>query len=161
MLDQLYSYQYCEVVTINLIEGCWDGLKTQIPPSQASYQSGRSTTEQVFTLKILVEKAITSENYDIFILMLDMSKAFDTVNRSKLMQILQNILTPGELHMMYLLITDVILNVKIGSKIGKDILMHRIEIDPKYADDITYTRSLAAKINQVERLVPPMLDARC
>ena len=54
--------------------------------------------------------------------MLDMSKAFDTVNRSTLMQILQTILTPGELHMMYLLITDVTLNVKIGSKIGKYIL---------------------------------------
>ena len=54
--------------------------------------------------------------------MLDMSKAFDTVTGSKLMQILQNILTPGELHMMYLLITDVTLNVKIGSKIGKYIL---------------------------------------
>ena len=121
------------------------------------------------------------------------------------MQIQQNILTHGELHMIYLLITDVILNVKIRSKIGKDILnaigicqgdclsallfiiylayarkplppyaersdhsetmgsaldwvidkdKHKIEIDPKYADDITYTRSLATKINQMERLVP-------
>ena len=95
---------------------------THIPPSQAAYQSGHSTTEQVFTLKILAEKAITSENYDIFILMLDMSKAFDTVNWSKLMQTLHNILTPGELHMMYLLINNIIINVKIGDKTGMDIL---------------------------------------
>ena len=40
-------------------------------------------------MMILAEKAITSENYDIFILFLDMSKAFDTVNGSKLMEILQ------------------------------------------------------------------------
>ena len=51
-----------------------------------------------------------------------MSKAFDTVNRNKLMEILANILTKCELHMMYILINDVILNVKIKSKIGKDIL---------------------------------------
>ena len=57
---------------------------------------------------------MTSENYDIFLLFLDMSKAFDTVNRSKLMEILKNIVTPSELHMMYLLIKDVILNVNIG-----------------------------------------------
>ena len=73
-----------KMITIGLIDRCWERLKTHIPPSQAAYQSGRSTTEQVFTLKILAKKAITSENYDIFILMLDMSKAFDTVNRLKL-----------------------------------------------------------------------------
>ena len=58
---------------------------------------------------------MTSENYDIFILLfLDMSKAFDSVNRSKLMEILKNILTPSELHMMYLIIKNAILNVNIG-----------------------------------------------
>ena len=58
---------------------------------------------------------MTSENYDIFILLfLDMSKAFDSVNRSKLMEILKNILTPSELHMMYIIIRNAILNVNIG-----------------------------------------------
>ena len=77
-------------------------MKNHIPLSQAAYQKGRSTTEQVFTIKILAEKAIASESFDIFLLFLDMSKAFDTVNRSKLMEILKNILTPSKLHMMYL-----------------------------------------------------------
>ena len=52
---------------------------------------------RVFTIKILTEKAITSENYDIFLLFLDMSKAFDKVNHSKLIEILKNIVTPSEL----------------------------------------------------------------
>ena len=39
------------------------------------------------------------------------------------MEILQNILTPSELPMMCLLINDVILNVKIGDKVGTDILI--------------------------------------
>ena len=76
----------------------------------------------MFTIKILAKKSVTSENYDIFLLFLDMSKAFDTVNHSKLMEILKNILTPSELHMMYLLINDVILNMKIGDKVGADIV---------------------------------------
>ena len=97
-------------------------MKNHIPLSQAAYQKDRSSTEQVFTIKILAEKAITSENYDIFLLFLDMSKAFDTVNRSKLTEILKNILTPSQLHMVYLLINDVILNVKIGDKVGANII---------------------------------------
>ena len=54
--------------------------------------------------------------------MLDMSKAFDTVNRPKLITILRTILTPTELYMMHLLIDDVILNVKVGDTFGEDIL---------------------------------------
>ena len=89
--------------------------------SQAAYQSSRSTTEQIFAIKTLAEKAITSENYDIFLLQLDTSKALDTVNRNKLINILSYILTKCELHMKHALINDVILNVKIGNKTGPDI----------------------------------------
>ena len=35
-------------------------LLQRIPPSQAEYQQGRSTTELVFSFKTLAEKAITS-----------------------------------------------------------------------------------------------------
>ena len=173
-----------------------------------AYQSGRSTTEQVFAVKILAEKTITSENYDIFILMLDMSKAFDTVNRNKLMTLLESILSDCELHMMHSLINDVNLNVRLGNNVGENITTsvgicqgdclsallfivylassikplpppiqqvdcnrplwsalnwlvdkdkHKVEIDPKYADDITFVRTDESKINQVERLMPEML----
>ena len=53
--------------------------------------------------------------------MLDMSKAFDTVSRGKLMSILESILSDCELHMMHVLINDVILNVRLGDKTGSNI----------------------------------------
>ena len=56
-----------------------DKLDAEIPPSQAAYRAGRSSTEYIFAAKVLMEKAITSANYPIHLLMLDMSKAFDTV----------------------------------------------------------------------------------
>ena len=100
-----------KVITITLINRCWESIKDHIPLSQSAYQKGGSTIEQVFTVKILAEKAITSEKYDIFLLILDMSKAFDTVNCSKLMEILKTILTPSEPYIICLLINDLILNV--------------------------------------------------
>lgn len=53
-----------------------DRIDKEIPPTQAAYRTGRSTTEQVFAIKLLAKKAITSKDYPIFLLMLDMSKAF-------------------------------------------------------------------------------------
>ena len=80
-----------------------DKLNAEIPPSEAAYRAGRSTTEHVFAAKVLVEKAITSANYPIHLLMLDMSKAFDTVNRSTLMQELAKVLNPDKLHIINVL----------------------------------------------------------
>ena len=81
-----------KLTAICLIDRCWDRLKNQIPTTQAAYQSGRSTTEQVFTIKTLAEKAIISSDYTIYLLMLDMPKAFDTVDRKTLLNELSKIL---------------------------------------------------------------------
>jgi len=85
---------------------------------QAAYYQGRSTTELVFTFKVLAEKAITSKNYKIILRLLDMSKAFDTVRRSELFNILEEALEKDELHMMKILIEDVSLKARIGKSIG-------------------------------------------
>ena len=62
-----------------------DRIDREIPPSQAAYRAGRSTTRTCLR-QILAEKAIISKEYTIFLLMLDMSKAFDTVNRKLLLE---------------------------------------------------------------------------
>jgi len=90
-----------------------------IPPSQAAYSTGRSTTELVFTFKILAEKAVTNDGYGIHFLLLDMSKAFDTIQRGTLLEDLKAFLEPDELHLIKLLLENVQLAVKIKNEIGK------------------------------------------
>ena len=62
-----------KTITIALIDQCLERMKNYIPLSQAAYEKSRSSTEQLFTIKILAEKSITYENYEIFLLLLDMS----------------------------------------------------------------------------------------
>ena len=104
-----------KILAICVINRCWEKMSREIPRDQAAYQAGRSTTEQVFAIKILAEKAITSSNYKLYLLLLDMSKAFDTVNRAKLLKDLEGILEPDELHLMHILINSVELYVKINN----------------------------------------------
>ena len=40
------------ILALCMIERCWDRMKQVIPKDQAAYQVGRSTTEQVFALKV-------------------------------------------------------------------------------------------------------------
>ena len=92
-----------------------DKLDAEIPPSQAAYRAGRSTTEHVFAAKVLVEKAITSANYPVYLLMLEMLKAFGNVNQSMLMQELAKVLNPDELH-----IINVLTNTQLKIRCGKE-----------------------------------------
>ncbi len=82
-------------------------IREQIPVSQAAYSEGRSTTELVFSAKVMAEKAVTSSSYETTILLLDMSKAFDTFDRGVLYEDLRKILDEDELHMITVLLKEV------------------------------------------------------
>ena len=155
-----------KILTICLMDRCWTRIKHELPIDQAAYQPGRSTTEQVFSIKVLAEKAITSNDFEIHLLLIDMSKAFDTVNRNKLFTILEQFLDEDEMHLVYLLTSDPKLMVRVGKDFGdmfittlgvmqgdcfsailfilylakalknRDLEDH-FSIEPKYADDIT------------------------
>ena len=110
-----------KILAIIMIRRTAEKLNSIIPITQAAYRPGRSTTEHVFTLKILAEKAITSSNYEIHLLLLDMSKAFDTVKRATLIQDLKEVLEEDELHIFYILLKDVQYQVRCGETYGKRI----------------------------------------
>ena len=110
-----------KILATCLTKGCWSKLKSLIPPNQATYQQSRSTTEHVFAIKQLAEKAIQSSNYKIYILMLNMSKAFDSVKKKMLMNHLEQLLGPDEIHLLSILILETSLQIKINNPLSDKI----------------------------------------
>ena len=55
-----------------------------MPISQAAYRKNRSTTEHVFATKLIIERTISSADETVYLLLLDMSKAFDSIQRNTL-----------------------------------------------------------------------------
>ena len=98
-------------------------VDSNIPVEQAAYRAGRGTTEHTFAYKILAEKAITSKNYHLYITLMDMSKAFDTVGRHTLIEDLALILDQAELHLIKLLVEDVELKVRVGKETSEPFKM--------------------------------------
>ena len=90
-----------------------------IPLFQAAYKKGRGTTEHVIAMKILCEKTMTSFDYSIHILLHDMTKAFDTINREHLHESLSDILDPGELNNMNIHLKDVTLQIRNNKTKGQ------------------------------------------
>ena len=52
--------------------------------------------------------------------MLDMSRAFDTIDRASVLNNLKGVLEPDEIHLISLLIKDVVLSVKCDNNIGRE-----------------------------------------
>ena len=72
-----------------------------------------------FSFKVVCKKAIISENYGIDLLMLDMSKAFDIIERGTRIDDLKSNLESDELFLIYLLLKDVKLMVKMNNEFKK------------------------------------------
>ncbi len=107
-----------KILTICMIKRIWERVSANIPTDQAAYQPGRGTTEHVFAVKLITEKAILSSDYTVFLLLLDMSKAFDTVDRGKLFNHLEQILEPDELYIMSRLTNHPQIKVRVGKEYG-------------------------------------------
>jgi len=90
------------IITARIIlKRIYNRIDREIDSNQAAYRKGRSATELIFAIRILAEKAITSSEYEINVLLLDMSKAFDSVNRNILLSDLGTVLEKDELHRLW------------------------------------------------------------
>src|SRR2546425_3691870 len=101
-----------KLLALVIIQRISSRIDSHIPITQSAYRKGRSTTENVFAFKVLSEKAVTEENSELNIRMIDMSKAFDNINRVELLKDLKKILRDDELHIIKILINEVQLQVK-------------------------------------------------
>ncbi len=81
------------------------------------------------------------------ILLMDMSKAFDTVKRGKLIKQLQDILQPDELHMILLLIKYITLQVRYSCTLGKKFRTNTVVPQGDGLSPILFTLYLAKALN--------------
>ena len=67
-----------------------------LPEAQCSFRPGRSTVDMIFAVRQLQEKCI-EQNKPLYLVFIDLTKAFDTVNREALWTVLERIGCPPKL----------------------------------------------------------------
>lgn len=146
-----------KILAICLIRRIGDKIDQNIPHTQAAYRHGRSTTEQVCAIKMLAEKAVTSIDYTAQILLMDMSKAFDTIHRDRVITDLQGILEPDELHLVKILIEDVQITVKTNNTKGKPFITNIGTPQGDCLSPTLFTLYLAKTLKEGEPKMPDTL----
>ena len=89
---------------------------TYLSKSQAAYREGRSTSDIVWTYRWIIAK-VQEVKIKIYIVGIDMSSAFDTIDREKLVQIVESFLDEDEARIVRRLLSDTTLEVRVkGAK---------------------------------------------
>ena len=93
-------------------------LDRQLLEEQAGFRSNRSTIDQIFTLKMIMEKS-REHNKPLFMCFVDIQKAYDSVNRELLWQICKHYgLAAKTVRMLQLLYKDTKAQVRINGELS-------------------------------------------
>ena len=101
--------------TITLIR-IRDRVDCYLSRSQAAYRNNRSTTDIVWAHRFIIAKVLLYQKQEIMITGLDMSSAFDTIDRAELMNILESILDDDELRMCRILLSKTTMTLRFGTE---------------------------------------------
>ena len=88
-------------------------VESYLSHSQSGFRPARSTSDIVWAHRWLAAK-VNKSRMDINITGIDMSAAFDTVDRHKLLDILKNIIDEDELRIIRFLLSNTTINIKIN-----------------------------------------------
>ena len=127
--------------------------------NQSGFRSGRSTGDVVYSYRWLSARCqrVASE---ISILGIDMSKAFDTISRVRLIDILSTVIDHDELHIIQCLLTDTTIKVKLNNILSQPLVTHNGTPQGDSLSPVLFTVYLEAALRLIrERLSPrPALD---
>ena len=92
-------------------------VEEYLGPGQSGFRPNRSTTDVVWMHKYLAAHTQRIDS-EIHVLGTDLSAAFDTVNRAKLMNVLNSFLNADEVAMCAILLADTKLQIKIDNSLS-------------------------------------------
>ena len=99
------------VITLTRIK---DKINLYISPSQSAYRNNRSTTDIILAHRFICAKAQKYQDIQIIITGIDMSSAFDTIDRNETLKTLSRIIDYDEQRMCRLLLSKTTIQIQYG-----------------------------------------------
>ena len=103
-----------KVLSLPTLDRIRPSIEKYLSHSQSGFRPERSTSDVVWTHRWLAAKTV-AENINIKITGIDMSAAFDTIDRDILLQILKNIVEEDELRLIQFLLSNTHINTRINN----------------------------------------------
>ena len=102
-----------KALSIVVLKRITPAVQPYLGPTRSGFRRGCSTADVVWTQRWMSAKALRHE-WKYHMLSIDMSRAFDTIDRRWLLTARGNIVIPDEIRMYWLLLLDTCLVVLVG-----------------------------------------------
>ncbi|GFO19390.1 very-long-chain enoyl-coa reductase [Plakobranchus ocellatus] len=89
-------------------------VEKYVSNSQSGFRPNRSTSDVVWAHRWITAKVLNATEVKVNITGINMSAAFDTINRTKLLEILRDIIDEDELRIIRFLLSETTIDVKIN-----------------------------------------------
>ena len=132
-------------------------MNKHVQHTQTAYRPNRSTTDVVWAHRFICSKVQLYQDVEIIIVGIDMSSAFDTIERGKLMQELETLLHEDEQRMCRLLLSNTTISIKFGNH---DLETVETNIGSPQGDAISGTFFNIEFENALRKLRERMTEAR-
>jgi len=103
-----------KTMSLVVLKRITNDVARHLGPIQSGFRPGRSTADVIWTQRWLSAKT-TRYSWECHVLGLDMSKAFDTISRTKLLEVMSTITGPDEVCLIHHLLHHTTISVKLGS----------------------------------------------
>ena len=135
-------------------------VETHLGPAQSGFQRGRSTADVVWTQRWMSAKAL-GHKWKYHMLSIDMSRAFDTIDRRRLLTVMGNIVGPDEMRILWLLLLDTSRVVRVGRATSKPFSNTTGTPQGDGLSPVLFTCYLAAALKDTKHRLPtrPQADA--
>ena len=90
-------------------------VENYLPPTQSAYRPGRSTSDIVWAHRFIAAKCQLYQNSQVYIVGIDMSSAFDTIDRRSLLNELTSFLNEDECRMIRLLLSNTSITIRFDN----------------------------------------------
>lgn len=107
-----------KILSLTLLERIYPDLERFISPNASGFRRGRSTGDILWAYRWMLAQ---SKHYKMCFetLGLDMSKAFDCINREKLLSIMEGLISPTNFQILKYLITETFLTARVQNQYGE------------------------------------------
>lgn len=143
-----------KALSILVLKRISEQVDAYLSPCQSGFRKGRSTADCVWAMRFLAARA-QHKKWECFILGIDLSRAFDTVNRTQLLQVMGNIVDGDSLKLIRLLLANTSARVRVEKSFSDEF---RLLIGTPQGDSISpvlFTCLLEACLREVRQNLPP------
>jgi len=129
-------------------------VNSYISQYQSGFRPNRSTADLVWCHRFLAARCLKYQQ-SLYVLGIDMSKAFDTISRNKLMSILESFLSTDEVRLIHMLISGTSLQTRLGKSVGEPFLTTGGTPQGDSLSPVLFTVYLEAALREVHDCMVP------